>query len=464
MGNETRLRAYIKKYWKFSLAFMLYMYFFLTAELSFTDVAGMAFGEKAGMTFYGLYSLAAAVGFFVFGLTLPLVKSTGKRRRGLFVLGAVGTGCTLLMPFVSGYLIGIFSLAAMLIAGYIGGAFLYSAAVTLRDKSICGMLFAIPVAAANLLQYAIGFIEPLFGDALFIVTCVFIAALLAVSVILLLIYCSGASATAVPRIAKKSEAKKHLTVALVSCVIISCLYGLMDGIIMKLSVGQALDVWGWVRLLTVPGILCAAWFADFRNGRYFQFATLVAMIAGVLSVLLWHTAETYNIALGCVYFFFSFMSLYNIVSFVHMANDTDNPAFWASVGRGSRYAVGGVVALAGSFVFTKMNLIAVMIIYIVLLIALSGVVYFRGKLLAAPLETAGANTNTSSQTFDSFVAAYGFTERETELMRLLLSGKPASAIAEEMFVTVGTIHKYTSAMMAKTGTKSRPELMAIFKG
>ena len=464
MGSENRLWVYIKKYGKLSLAFMLYMYYYLTVELSFTDIAGSVFGEETGMIFYGLYSLASAAGFFVFGLTLSLIRSAGKRRRTLFILGIIGTGCTIFTPFVYGYWIGLLSITAMLVAGYIGGMFLYSAAVTLQEKSICGMLFAIPVATANLLQYTIGFIEPLLGSGLLIATYIFLAALLAGSVVLLLTYGSGANAAIIPRLAEKSEAKKHLASALISCVIISCLYGLMDGIIMNLSVGQVIDVWGWVRLLTIPGILCAAWLADFKDGRYFQFATLIAMIAGVLSVLLWHTAETYNIALGCVYFFFSFMSLYNIVVFVRVANDTDNPGFWSSVGRGARYAVGGVVALAGSFVFTHMNLIAVMVIYIILLIALACVVYFRGILEIKPPETARVKIDSVLQNFDSLISAYDFTERETELMRLLLSGKPASAIAEEMFVTVGTVYKYTSAVMAKTGTKSRLELMAIFRG
>jgi DNA-binding CsgD family transcriptional regulator len=62
------------------------------------------------------------------------------------------------------------------------------------------------------------------------------------------------------------------------------------------------------------------------------------------------------------------------------------------------------------------------------------------------------------------IAAYGITERESEVLRLLLAGRSTTAIAAELVVTENTVYKYISSMNAKTKARSRTELIAIFMG
>lgn len=451
------------KYRKLSLAFLLYMYYYLTAELSFTAQAGAAYGESVGTVFYGLYCLAAAAGFFAFGLTRPALKTTGGRRRVFLALGVIGTAATLLAPFVTDWLVGAVSLSAMLIAGYIGAAILHSMAISIQEKSILGMFIALPYAGAFAVQYLLGYIEPLFGSALMTVRHISLAVSLAVCVYLMLIHSAVTPDENAPRIAEKADAKRYLWGALTACLIISCLYGLTDGIIMNLHAGQNLNVYGWVRLLCIPGLLFAAWVADFKEGRYFPFATLLGMLAAALGVFLFNTAETYNAALGSIYFFGSFMTMYSLCVFVRVAGDTDKPGLWAAAGRGVKYAAGGVFSLAGSFLFSHMSLIVIVAAYILLLITLACVFYFRGHLHAAPPQTGTAAPVPKIPTLDELILHYGFTEREAELLKLLLDGQSNAEAAGRMFVTEGTVYKYVSSMMTKTDTKSRFEMKETFK-
>jgi DNA-binding CsgD family transcriptional regulator len=71
-------------------------------------------------------------------------------------------------------------------------------------------------------------------------------------------------------------------------------------------------------------------------------------------------------------------------------------------------------------------------------------------------------TQTPSQTLGEMIAGYGITAREAAALRLLMQNKDTGEIAAAMFVTEGTVYKYFSSMMAKTGTKNRLGLLSVF--
>ncbi|MDR1131819.1 MAG: LuxR C-terminal-related transcriptional regulator [Oscillospiraceae bacterium] len=77
---------------------------------------------------------------------------------------------------------------------------------------------------------------------------------------------------------------------------------------------------------------------------------------------------------------------------------------------------------------------------------------------------AAARTAVLPKTFIELIAAYGITEREAEVLRLLLAGRSTAVIAAELVVTENTVYKYISSMNAKTKAGSRTELIAIFMG
>ena len=62
----------------------------------------------------------------------------------------------------------------------------------------------------------------------------------------------------------------------------------------------------------------------------------------------------------------------------------------------------------------------------------------------------------------SYAKANGLSARESEVMALVLSGKDNRAIANELFLSEGTIKSHVHNIMKKTGTGSREELKKSF--
>jgi DNA-binding CsgD family transcriptional regulator len=211
--------------------------------------------------------------------------------------------------------------------------------------------------------------------------------------------------------------------------------------------------------MCVPGILFTGVIADLKDGRYFPFASAVGMIAAVTAVLLFNTPENFNAAMGCVYFFCSFMTMYSLAVFVRLADATQTPAFWAVAGRGIKYLAGGIFTLVGSAIFKYMDLLSHALIYVALLVALFIVFFSQGKL--SPNEPLPIP---AIPMLEDLIARYGLTNREKEVLRALIAGKSTSAIAEELFITSKTVQKYISSMISKANAESRAELLSIFTG
>ena len=67
---------------------------------------------------------------------------------------------------------------------------------------------------------------------------------------------------------------------------------------------------------------------------------------------------------------------------------------------------------------------------------------------------------TGEQLVGMLFAAYGLSPREKEVCRQVIAGHPTADIAAHLFVTANTVQDHLKSVFAKTGVKSRGELVA----
>jgi len=416
-----------------------------------------------GATFYGLYCLAAAAGFFLFH---PLSRISGKpKHRKIIIYGAglTGTAGIIAVPFVGDALVGLLSLLTMLTAGIVGASLLRLLTMCFNEKSAIGTTIAIPYCVAFLLQFGLEKILSLLGDKENLIQNIVIVVAFCSAFVLSAVSTANITVEPQSKTEKASPNNKLLISALVGGILVFCLFGLLDGIIMTLHIGKQISVYGFIRLFCVPGLLLAAWSFDYHGGKHFHSATFSAFVLAIAAVFLFNTAETYNIALASVYFLGSWMTAYSLMIFIKEAGHSTAPSFWSAAGRGMKYGVGGIFALGSSYVFANINLVLIALIYLLFLVALFLVFYTQGRLAAASSIVCTDQVPPSqSVSLELLVKSHGFTKRETEVLKLLLEGKSTGDIGAQMVIKEKTVQKYVSSMMEKCGAESRASLVVKF--
>ncbi|MFW5711059.1 MAG: FHA domain-containing protein [Spirochaetota bacterium] len=63
-----------------------------------------------------------------------------------------------------------------------------------------------------------------------------------------------------------------------------------------------------------------------------------------------------------------------------------------------------------------------------------------------------------------FARAYGLSEREQDVLYLLLRGKTVPEIGEKLYISPGTAKLHTQSIYKKTGCHSRMELLTLYRG
>ena len=67
---------------------------------------------------------------------------------------------------------------------------------------------------------------------------------------------------------------------------------------------------------------------------------------------------------------------------------------------------------------------------------------------------------TASETFDLLCRVYTLSQREREVVSLVIGGMVTRAIAERLFISVHTVQDHLKSVFAKVGIHSRGELLA----
>ena len=438
------------------IIFGLFTFYYLVMELFINDYAAFIFDAKQVTTLYGISYLMVGIGFPLYYLINRPIKNSNIKLLLLGCIACVSFISAIIVSFTNNpQLLATCALLAHLTAGYFGGAIYGGVAMALKDSGRVGLTIAIGYAGANIIQI-IG-IAVLANFSVEVSDWVERSSLLVAMLIVLMLIPNSKVEPATNRARRMPEKsfKKLIWVALIAMALMALMHGLTDGIITVLHASEGEFIaYGYPRIFVIPGLIFAGLVADIKNKSVFSFGVVAAMLITLGAILLFYTPDTSNIATCFVYFFGSFMSVYSVAVFVELAPLSSRPDLVASAGRGVRYFFAGLAIIITSQFYETVPLTVLVIAYIVLEILLFAVFFFMGQLQVSKAQMPEAKLADYAQ--------YNLTERETEVLTMLVQGKSTSDIATELYVSEHTVRTHISNLLAKTNTKNRVELIRNF--
>ena len=219
------------------------------------------------------------------------------------------------------------------------------------------------------------------------------------------------------------------------------------------------------QLLYLPGLLLAGVLADVRRGRFLPLAVLACMFLATPVISLLSSPDQYMLYSAITYFLGGLFLIYIMISITAIVHRSRRPTLDASLAAFIFFLLSGLGAFSSSLfigagVFVTISVYAILSLCLFLAFYLSG--GLRAVSLADPEPEQDSYSTELRKTLEELVLSYGITERETEALRLLITGRSTADIASEMFITEKSVQKYITSMLSKTGAESRVKLVTMF--
>ena len=210
------------------------------------------------------------------------------------------------------------------------------------------------------------------------------------------------------------------------------------------------------RIFYGSGLLIAGIIND-KSRRTGAICTLSALILPFISLALSGHPVPGMIFWALDYFFFGFFSVFRVLFFADLAEDT--ALFHLA-------ALGLLFGRAGDVLGTLVNILLSNHL-IVLILTASGLfilsVFLFFQLYLRIYTPAAAPKPSEQESFEQFILSYELSARESEVLRLVLAEKTNAEIAEALFVSESTVKFHIHNILKKTGSRNRSELKAFYK-
>ena len=205
------------------------------------------------------------------------------------------------------------------------------------------------------------------------------------------------------------------------------------------------------RLPYAVGLAAAGVVID-RSRKNGMICTLAAMALPFIMLGLTNEPAPSTVLWGLDYLFFGFFSVFRVVLLVDMAVRARKPE-WAALGLamgrlGDVAGTGAALALSGQ----QVALIAVTTV------AFACAVYLLLGRFQKLYEPAALEQKNEREVFESFCLRSDLSNREREVLRMVLAGHSNAGIAEALFITENTVKYHMRNVLQKTGCKNRTEL------
>lgn len=209
------------------------------------------------------------------------------------------------------------------------------------------------------------------------------------------------------------------------------------------------------RLFYAAGLLIAGFIAD-TNRKYAALCCVAALVFPFGFLALAGEPIPGTILWAVDYLFFGFFSVYRVVLFSDLAEESGREYL---AGFGMLFGRLGDALGTALWLALGTSLVALVAVAAVLFAATIFAFYhlFLRLYPARPVPQ-----KSEQDRFEEFVAAYGISVREREVLRLVLAERTNAEIAGELFVTEGTVKYHVHNLLKKTDCANRRELISKF--
>lgn len=176
----------------------------------------------------------------------------------------------------------------------------------------------------------------------------------------------------------------------------------------------------------------------------FPFFTMIAGTHSGINYVLWITG----------YIFFGFYAVYRVLLFTDISRSGAGLGYlacmglmWGRLGDAAGAASGMLLGDRPIVLITFMAVLFVACIF--LFFSLYQMMYMR-------------HADSEPDYIIQFASQYGLSQRESDLLRLILGGNTNKEIAEKLFISENTVKFHVRNLLRKTDCKKRSELLSLF--
>jgi DNA-binding CsgD family transcriptional regulator len=415
------------------------------------------FGASKEYLVYGVYSVCVAAGAAFFYLFCAIVKDRRRDRAVLSALFTAGAFLEAAMIFVnSPALFAAIIVCLYFIAGFNTGIVSFCLYRLYLKEAPAGRI----LSAASLIGLSLHYLifQFLTGTAVFpYLACATMVG--AVAVMYSLIYKIPIASLDITdsgaRIKTRDpEYSRIFFGTIASIALVSFIIGMSDSLVAKeLPANAASASFFYPALFYIPGQTLACLLADVKKGKYLAIFALVGAIL-LIPVTLWlKSPEEVYLNASFNFFVGGFFLAYIMTSVISIASRARNRRFAVCV-TGIVYPLFcGVGGFLTPFIIGGMGFEMIVIVYSAMIALLAALSFSRFSAPAPALPS-----------LEELTVDYGITNREMEVLRLLVKGKNTVEIAEIMGITDKSVRNYISSLLSKTYSTSRGNMIAKFAG
>ncbi len=441
----------------------VFIFVFLGTEYYYVNIMARIVDEHNTVLAQNYALGISALGFLSWPFAARLCKRRGKQI-GVAVLAAAAVLCLFFMEKSGAYGMTLFlGMAVLFILGCLGSETYAVCMKTLETRNSLARQVGISYAFGILLQFINNnLVNKEWVEA------VVLSVFLLVLVICLTKSEQTAGETEDGKIQEKTEEngdgkipKERIAgiLLIVLVALMTCIFSTLDNIVTLQHAAGKADIGQWPRMLLACSGLVSGFLFDYKKRAFMNTIMYSVMMLSTLCVAILQLGGSFLIGLIVFYLSSGFFVVFFTASFMEISEYMKMPPLWAGMGRAVNNLSAAVIAGASLALMGSQNNMTEIVVALVLFVA----AYMAVKKEMEERELQAGDDASQKSAFEQFSQAYGFTQREIEVLDLLVNTeKNIQEIAETLYISRRTCQRHITAIYEKAGVKSRMGLYQVY--